>query len=154
METDSRHIHRSNSCLQYTRRVHHFLTQHTGSHIRSFSVQGAHPWISLPAKVRNHPSLSRHKTTLRGHLLDLETLVKWTTSSCWFTLCHPNYVIIFVSTYSLVWLVSASVRLYFYLFIILYKFVATIWQCECIYQSGMRISSQPRYIVCLKWKHL
>ena len=38
----------------------------------SFSVQGAHLWDSLPAEVRNLPSLSRFKTALRGHFLTLD----------------------------------------------------------------------------------
>ena len=39
----------------------------TKTGINSFSVQWAHLWNSLPAEVRNLPSLSRFKTALRGH---------------------------------------------------------------------------------------
>ena len=44
----------------------------TETGINSFSVRGAHLWNSLPAEVRNLPSLSRFKTALRGHFLTLD----------------------------------------------------------------------------------
>ena len=44
----------------------------TETGINSFSIRGAHLWISLPAEDRNIPSLSRFKTALRGHVLTLD----------------------------------------------------------------------------------
>ena len=44
----------------------------TETGINSFNVRGAHLWKSLPAEVRSLPSLSRFKTTLRGHFLTLD----------------------------------------------------------------------------------
>ena len=44
----------------------------TETGINSINVRGAHLWNSLPAKVRNLPSLSRFKTALRGHFLTLD----------------------------------------------------------------------------------
>ena len=44
----------------------------TETGINSFSVRGAHPRNSLPAEVRNFPSLNRFKTAMRGHFLTLD----------------------------------------------------------------------------------
>ena len=44
----------------------------TDTGINSFSVRGAHLWNSLPAEVRNLPSLSRFETALRRHFLILD----------------------------------------------------------------------------------
>ena len=44
----------------------------TETGINFFSVRGAHLWDTLPAEVRNLPSLSRFKTALRRHFLTLD----------------------------------------------------------------------------------
>ena len=43
----------------------------TDAEFKSFSVQGEPLWNSLPTGVRHLPLLSRFKTSLRKHLLDL-----------------------------------------------------------------------------------
>ena len=47
-----------------------FMRTETGN--RSFQVQGAHLWNSLPGEIRNLPSLRWFKNEVRRHLLALD----------------------------------------------------------------------------------